>query len=405
MHAEFGLPGQTSNDSSDTNIEDLQSAQSDLAADASASNSPFESPEPLLEEDSADWETVPVKPKREATVLSSASAPAAAPLSSAADVPDGWAESPMVNDTTGQWEIPHKHTKLSNHQANSSPAAANGIKAMRDAEGLRGSMGSDNAEGGKQRRGHRGQGRGQNKGRGRGRSYSNKNRSLHNQSQEVQGEDGWSHDPSTTAQHNSPGEDEGVPSSWGADTVFPLSPLNPSLLSNAERASSAPRVLTIPRPPQTRGMTTGNGGVQQQQQAKQQQGRGYKNSRARGSSSSNGRGGRGRQSAQADRVQSCPVYDISDQPACQQISFGSFGADFGSTLQDSTGNPATDDGHGLSSSHVYQQQQHEHVSRQQSHKGVYRGRGGRGRFSGRGRSASDRNNRQNATQGNAVTVA
>lgn len=405
VQAEFGLPGQTSNDSSDTNIEVLQSAQSDLAADTSVSNSPFESLEPLLEEDSADWETVPVKPKREATALPSASAPAAAPLSAASVASAGWVESPMVDDTAGQWEIPHKHTKLSNHQASSSPAAANGIKAMRDGEQLRGSMGSDSAEGSKQRRRPGGRGRGQNRGRGRGRSYSNNHRTPQDRSQQLEGEDGWSHDPSTTAQHNSPGEDEGVPSSWGADTVFPLSPLNPSLLTNAEGASSAPRVLTIPRPPQTRSMTTGNGGGQQQQQAKQQQGRGYKDSRARGSNSSNGRGGRGRQSAQADRVQSCPVYDISDQPACQQISFGSFGAEFGSTLQGTTAKPATDDGNALSSSHVYQQQQHERVPRQQSHKGVYRGRGGRGRYSGRGRSASERNNRQNATQGNAVTVA
>ena len=347
-----------------------------------------------------------MKPKREAAALSAASAPVAAPLSSAfADGPDGWAESTTADDTAGQWDIPHKHTKLSNHQANSSPAAANGIKAMRDAEGLKGSMGSDIAEGSRQRRGPRSRGRGHNRGRGRGRSYSNNHRTTQDQPQQVRGNDGWSHDPSATAQHNSAGEDEGVSSSWGADTVFPLSPLNPSLLTNAEGArSSAPRVLTIPRPPQTRSMTTADGGAQQQQ-PKQQQSRGRRDNRARGSSS-NGRGGRGRQSAQAGRVQSCPVYDISDQPACQQFSFGSFGAEFGSTLQGSTTNPATDDGNGSSSSHVYQQQQHEHVPRQQSHNGIYRGRGrGRGQFSGRGRFASERNNRQNGTQDNAVTVA
>ena len=387
VQAEYGLPGQTSNGSSDTNVEDLQSAQSELAADTTASQSPFESPEQLLEEDSADWETVPVKPKREAVALSSASAPAA-------DALDGWAESSMVDDIAGQWEIPHKHTKPSNHQANSSPAAANGIKAMRDAEGLKGSMGNYNAEGRKQRQGPRGRGRGQNRGRGRGRSYNN-HRSLQDQSQQIQGDDGWSHDSSTPAQHNSPGGDEGVSSSWGADTIFPLSPMNPSQLSDTEGPSSAPRVLTIPRPPQTRSMTTANGSGNQQQ-AKQLQGRGCKTSRAR--DSSNGRGSRGRQSAQADHVQSCPVYDISDQPACQQISFGSFEAEFGSTLHGNTTNPAADNGAGASSSHVYQNQ-HEHVPRQQSHKGVYRGRG---RFRGRGRSASERNNRQNAAQGNAA---
>ena len=398
VQAEFGLPGQSSNGSSDTNIEELQLTQSDLAADTSATNSPFQSQEPLLEEDSADWETIPVKPKREATALSSASAPGAAPLSSAADVPDGWAESSMDDDASGQWEIPHKHTKLSNHQANSSPAAANGIKAMRDTEGFKDSRGSDSAAGSKQRRGPRGRGRGQNRGRGRGRGYSNNHRSPQDQLPQVHGDDGWSQDPSTTAQHNSSGEDEGISSSWGADTVFPLSPINPSHWSTAEAASSAPRVLTIPRPPQTRSMANGT----QQQQAKQQRGRGRKDSHVRGSSS-NGRGRQGG-SAQADRSQFCPVYDISDQPACQHISFGSFGAESGSALQGSSTNPAAYDGNGSSSSHVYQQQQHEHVPRQQSNKGVYRGRG-RGRFPGRGRSASERNNRQAATEGTAATVA
>lgn len=361
----------------------------------------MESPEPLLEEDSADWETVPTKPKREAAALLSSSAPAAGLLSSAAAAPDGWAESPTADDTAGQWEIPHKHTKLTSHQANSSPAPANGIKAMRDAKGLKGSMNSDSAEGSRHQRGNRGRGRGHNRGRGRGRNYSNDRRGRQDRSQQVQGDDGWTQDPGTTALHNSSGEEEGVPSSWGADTVFPLSqsPMNPSLLSKAEPSSSAPRVLTIPRPAQTRSMASG--GVQQQ--PRHQQGRGYRDSRARGSNSS-GRGGRGRQSAQAGRVQSCPVYDISDQPACQQISFGSFGPEFGTTLQQSTTNPAAHDGESSSSNQVYQQQQHEHVPRQQVHKRVHRGRG-RGSFPGRGRSASERNNRQEATQVDAVTSA
>ena len=352
----------------------------------------MEFPEPLLEEDSADWETVPTKPKREAAALLSSSAPAAGLLSSAPDAPDGWAESATDDDTAGQWEIPHKHTKLSGPQANRSPAPANGIKAMRDAKGVKGSMGSDSAEGSRQQRGNCGRGRGQNRGRGRGRNYSNDRRSRQDRSQQIQ-DDGWSQDPSITAVHNSSGEEEGVPSSWGADTVFPMSqsPMNPSLLSKAEPSSSAPRVLTIPRPSQTRSVA--NGGVQQQQ-PRQQQGRGHRDSRARGSNS--GRGGRGRQSAQAGRVQSCPVYDISDQPACQQISFGSFGAEFGSIMQESTANPAACVGESSSSNHVYQQQQHEHVPRQQFHKGVHRGRG-RGSFSGRGRPASERNNRQEPT--------
>ena len=406
VQAEFGLPGQSSNGSSDTNIEDLQSGQSYLAADTSAFNSPFASPEPLLEEDSADWETVPVKPKREAAALSAASAPASAPLSPAADAPDGWAESLTDVDTAGQWEIPHKHTKLSSHQANSSPAAASGIKAMRDAEGLAGT-----AEDNRQQRGSRGRGRGrgQNRGRGRGRTYSNNHKNRQDQAQRVQGNDSWSSEPSAMVQRNSPEGDGGVASSWGADTVFPLSqsPMDPSLLGNAEPSVSAPRVLTIPRPSQTRSMTTA-GGVQQQpkqqqQQQQQQQGRGRRDSRTRGGNH-NGRGGGGRQNAQADRVQSCPVYDISDQPASQQISFGNFGAEFGSTLQGITAKPAADDGTGSSSNHVYQQPQQELVPRQQSHRGVYRGRG-RGRNFGRGRSDSDRNNKHDATQDYPVAVA
>lgn len=392
VQAEFGLPGQTSSGSSDTHIDDLQL---EMGGDSSACSTPFASPEPLLEgplleEDSADWEVVPVKPKREAAALPSACAAAAA-------APDGWAESPAAEEATaGQWEIPHKHTKLSSYQADSSPAAANGIKAMRDAQGLRGSDGaSGSAEDNRQQRGGRGRGRGQNRGRGRGRNYSKGHRHQQDLGPRVQGNDSWEGDANAPVQRSSPEGD--VASSWGADTVFPMtpSPVSPSLLSIAGAGASAPRVLTMSRPRQTRSMTTAGGGQQHQNQ---QPSRGRRDNRARGG---HGRGGQGRQNAPADRVQACPVYDISHQPACQQISFGNFGAEFGSTSQGCDTNPAAADScSGSSSTHMYQQR-HEHVSRQQSQGGVYRGRG----FNGRGRPASNRNNRQDAAHNNPVAVA
>lgn len=400
VQAEFGLPGHSSNGSSDTNVDDVQLDQSYMAGDSSACSTPFVSPEAflegsLLEEDSADWETVPVKPKREAAALSSASAPP-----SATDALDGWAESPAAEDTAGQWEIPHKHTKLGSYQPNSSPATANGIKAMRDSQKQRR---SDSATGiadeGRQQRGERGRGRSQSRGRGRGRgrNYSKGHRSQHEQAPQVQG-----HDPlSATDQHSSPSPEADVASSWGADTVFPMtpSPVDSPLLSSAGAAASVPRVLTIPRPPQSKNVTTAGGG---QGHPNQQQSRGRRDNRTRGGN--NGRGGRGRQSAPADRVQSCPVYDISDQPACQQISFGNFGAEFGSTMQGSTTNPAAaNNGTSSSGSHVYQQQQ-EHVSRQQPQGGVHRGRG-RGRFTTRGRFARNKTDRQDNNQNNSAAVA
>ncbi|KAL3143652.1 hypothetical protein ABBQ38_002448 [Trebouxia sp. C0009 RCD-2024] len=396
VQAEFGLPGQNSNGSSDTNVDDLQLDQSHLAGDSSACSTPFASPEAflgeaLLEEDSADWETVPVKPKREAAALPSASAPP-----SATDAPDGWAESSTAEDTAGQWEIPHKHTKLGSYQPNSSPAIGNGIKAMRDSQKQRGSDGATgSADEGRQQRGGRGRGRGQHRGRGRGRNYSKGHRNQQEQAPQVQGDDS----SSATGQRSSPEGD--VASSWGADTVFPMtpSPVDSPLLRGAGAAASVPRVLTIPRPPQNKSMTTGGGGLGH---PSQQQSRGRRDNRARGGN--NGRGGRGRRSGPADRVQSCPVYDISDQPACQQISFGNFGAEFGSTLQGSTTNPAAANNSTSSNgSHVYQEQ-HEHVSRQQPQGGVYRGRG-RGRFIARGRSASNKTARQDPNQNNSAAVA
>ncbi|KAL0045273.1 hypothetical protein WJX82_002436 [Trebouxia sp. C0006] len=81
VQAQFKLTHAADSDhSSDTNAADLQSACSDSAADSAAFETPYMSPEPLLEENSSEWETVPVKPKREV------------PTTASASMPDGWAE-------------------------------------------------------------------------------------------------------------------------------------------------------------------------------------------------------------------------------------------------------------------------------------------------------------------------
>ena len=386
VQAEYGLPGRSSSGhSSDTNAEDLYSAQSDSAINSSV----FTSPEPLLEEDSADWETVPVKPKREGAASLSTSVSA-----SAATSPDGWADSATDDDTAGQWKIFNKQTKL-NRQPDNSPAVGNGIKALRESQDIRSHPHGDDSEGDRRQRGNRGRGRGRGQGRGRGRGRRHDHAPQHQQDQsqqEEQGADSWTSNSNAGAVRSSP--EGALSTSWGAETVFPISqsPITPSPLDHAESTGTGPRVLTIPRPPQTRSMTNADGRKQLQNHQQQQQRRGNRDNFGRGGSR-NSNGGRGRQNAHPNHVQSGPVYDKADKPASQNISFGNFGADdFGSAFLAGVAKPVA--GGGPGSNDVYHQEQ-EHVSRQQPHRGSFRGRG---RSQSRGKGRSNNNSRQGVNQ-------
>ena len=391
VQAEYGLVGSASSGhSSDTNADGLHSACSESGVDSAAFDTPFTSPQPLLEEDSSEWETVPVKPKREATAALSTSPPV------------GWDEPESGDKQAGQWEIPRKQTKLNDQNVEN----ASGIKAMHDGAGETGSANCDDSGHQsvevKQQRSNRGRGRGrlQNRGRGRGRNDGSNSRrrfdqSQRNQSHQEQQVDHLAAEEAGTGQQhqqqqNNPDGDMAA-SSWGAETVFPLtqSPLMPSPLGNTDTSGNLPKVLTVHRPPQTRSM----GRVDQQQRHHQQQ-RARGNRDDRRGNTRNGRGGRGRQNGQPPYVHSGPVYYTSEQPASQNISFGSFGADdFGSTFDASKSDAAaTASEAGTSNAPLYQDQ-NQQVQKQHLPRAAFRGRG-RGRSHGRGRPGNFGNNRQ-----------
>ncbi|DBA81256.1 TPA: hypothetical protein ACH3X2_006882 [Trebouxia sp. C0005] len=380
VQAQFKLTSAADSDhSSDTNAADLQSACSDSAADSAAFETPYMSPQPLLEEDLSEWETVPVKPKREASTTAAAS------------TPDGWAEAESSQGEAGEWEIPHKQTKLS-HQPEGSPEAAIAIKAMRNGDTASGSGSAPDSRQKRPNRG-RGRGRGQNRGRGRGRNDGNSSdgRRRYDHSQQGQSDDRQDTEASSAAQQQHSPEGD-VASSWGAETVFPLaqSPLMPSPLDSSSM-NSVPKVLTVPRQPHTRSMSNFPSSKQQQHQQHGRGNRGDTNSRG------SNRNGRGRQNGPAQYVQPGPMYHKPEQPASQNFSFGSFGADdFGSTFDASKPSAAVISAvfDGNSSAQVYQDGR-DKVLKQHSHRGGIRGRGrGRGRSQGRGRSGSFGKNRQ-----------
>ena len=335
------------------------------------------SPEPLLEEDSSEWETVPVKPKREGSIPASAS------------MPDGWAEEESSQGEAGQWEIPHKQTKLS-HQPESSPETATAIKAMRDGDTASGSGTAPDSRQKRPNRG-RGRGRGQNRGRGRGRNdgSSNDDRRRYDHAQKGQSDDRQDTEPYSAAQqqHNPEGD---VASSWGAETVFPLaqSPLMPSPLDSSS-SNNVPKVLTVPRQPHTRSMSNASSSKQHQQRGTGNRG----DTNSRGSN----RNGRGRQNRPEQYVHPGPVYHKPEQPASQNFSFGSFGADdFGSTFDASKPSAAVASAisDGNSSAQMYQDGS-DKVLKQHSQRGGFHGRGrGRGRSHGRGRSGNFGKTRQ-----------
>lgn len=390
VQSQFGLAHTADSDhSSDTDAAELHSACSESAADSAAFETPYTSPQPVLEEDSSEWETVPVKPKREA------------PPGSAAPSPDGWVEE-ASGSQTGQWEIPNKHTKLS-HQPESSPAPASAIRAMHTGDPTSGDESvSDSRQQQPSNRGRgRGRGkergRGQNRGRGRGRNGSADGRRHRDQSRQHQKSNSRC-EAGSTAQQQQSGEGE-VASSWGAETVFPMSPspLTHSPVDSPKTVNSAPKVLTVPRQPQTRSMSSGSTG--QQPQLAQQRGRGNRGlHNGRGSNRSERSSG-GRQKGQAAYVQSGPVYHKPEQPASQNFSFGSFGAeDFGSAFDASKSGAAAviSNNNGNQSAHMYQDM-NDQVQKQPPSRGAYRGRGrGRGqvRSRGQGRSGNFGNTRQ-----------
>lgn len=332
------------------------------------------SPEPLLEENSSEWETVPVKPKREV------------PTTASASMPDGWAEEESSQGEAGQWEIPHKQTKLS-HQPEGSPETATAIKAMRDGDTASGNGSA--APDSRQKRPNRGRGRGrgQNRGRGRGRNDGNSNdgRRRYDHTQQGQSDDRQDSEAFSAAQQQHSLEGD-VASSWGAETVFPLaqSPLMPSPLDSSSK-NNVPKVLTVPRQPHTRSMSNASSSKQQQHQQRGRGNRGDTNSRG------NNRNDRGRQNRPEQYVQPGPMYHKPEQPASQNFSFGSFGADdFGSTFDASKPIPATASAisDGNSSAQVYQDGS-DKVLKQHSQHGRFHGRGrGRGRSQGRGRSGN-----------------
>ena len=331
------------------------------------------SPQPLLEEDSSEWETVPVKPKREA------------PTTASAPSPDGWVEAESSRGEAGQWEIPHKQTKLS-HQPESSPETATAIKAMHDGDTASGSGSAPDSRQKRSNRG-RGRGRGQNRGRGRGRNDGNSNDGRRRYDHSQQGQSDNKQDTeaySASQQQHSPEGD--VASSWGAETIFPLaqSPLMPSPLDSSS-VNSVPKVLTVPRQPHTRSMSNASSSKQQQQRGRGNRG----DTNSRGSN----RNGRGRQNGPAQYVHPGPMYHKPEQPASQNFSFGSFGADdFGSTFDASKPSAATASAisDGNSSAHMYQDGSNK-VLKQHSQRGGFRGRG---RSQGRGRSGNFGTNRQ-----------
>ena len=367
VQAQFKLTNAADSDhSSDTNAADLQSACSDSAADSATFATPYTSPQTLLEEDSSEWETVPVKPKREA------------PTTASAPSPGGWAEAESSQGEAGQWEIPHKQTKLS-HQPESSPETATAIKAMRDGDTA---SGRGSAPDSRQKQPNRGRGRrrGQNRGRGRGRHDGNSNdgRRRYDHSQQGQSNDRQDTQAYSASQQQHSLEGD-VASSWGAETVFPFaqSPLMPSPLDGSSM-NSVPKVLTVPRQPHTRSMSNASSSKQHQQR-----GRGNRiDTNGRGSN----RNGRGRQNGPAQYVHPGPMYHKPEQPASQNFSFGSFGADdFGSTFDASKPSVAVDSAvfDGNSSAQVYQDGS-DKVLKQHSHRVGFHGRGrGRGRSQGR----------------------
>jgi len=115
--------------------------------------------------------------------------------------------------------------------------------------------------------------------------------------------------------------------------------------------NSVPKVLTVPRQPHTRSMSNASSSKQQQHQ---QRGRGNGgDTNSRGSY----RNGRGRQNGPAQYVHPGPMYHKPEQPASQNLSFGSFGADdFGSTFYASKPSAAIASAisDGNSSAQVYQ---------------------------------------------------
>ncbi|DBA75361.1 hypothetical protein WJX77_001579 [Trebouxia sp. C0004] len=368
-----------SDHSSDTDVADLQPACSDSAADSAAFETPDMSPQPLPQEDSSEWETVPVKPKREAPTTASASSP------------DGWAVTESSRGEAGQWEIPHKQTKLS-HQPESSPETATAIKAMRDGDTA---SGSGSAPDSRQKLPNRGRGRGrrENRGRGRGRNDGNSNdgRRRYDHSQQGQRDNRQDTEAYSAAQqqHNPEGD---MASSWGAETVFPLaqSSLMPSPLDSSS-TNRVPKVLTVPRQPHTRSLSNASSSKQQHHQQRGRGNRGDTNSRG------SNRNGRGRQNGPAQYVHPSPMYHEPEQPASQNFSFGSFGADdFGSTFDASKPSAAVPSAisNGNNSAQVYQDGS-DKVLKQHSQREGFRGRGrGRGRSQGRGRSGNFGRNRQ-----------
>ena len=387
VQAEFGtLATDDSDHSSDTNADILESACSESAVDSAAFETPFTSPQSLLEEDASEWETVPVKAKREA--------PPAVPAAASASCADGWAEEEEAasGSQTSQWEIPRKQTKMS-QQPVSSPEALNGIKAMRTSrrgDGRAPQAGSqDNTAERRQQRSTNGRGRGraQHRGRGRGRATSGR-RGADQPQQNPADYDSMGSEQAASGQQPTAHDGELPPSSWGAETVFPLtqSPVTPCPLHGSEPASSAPKVLTVPR--QHQNTTSSPAGVSQAQQ------RGGGTNRGRGNTRSSNRGSnRGRQHGQALHVHSGPMYHTSEEPASQNISFGSFGADdFGSTADVSTSHVTTAHGAGNNNSGQVYQDGTEQVLQQHPHKAAHYGRG-RGRSHGR-RPTSGSNRRQ-----------
>ena len=237
----------------------------------------------MAEEDSAAWETVPVKPKREVSQeVSTATSDVLQPQAG------GWDEPTQASDEAdGGWEVPNKQTKME-HQPDSSTEGAVAIKAMhpRNRRSRNGHPNSTNPDGyfnGRQainadmasssnvagfangrQRGARGR---SSRGRGRGRGrYSNSSTYDRQQSSQLDQQDSssWNGAPAaTTAASDMEGN---LPSSWGAETVFPLhpSPIEPSQLEQA----AVPRVLTVRRqqpPRQSSQANTSNSTVQQQQ--------------------------------------------------------------------------------------------------------------------------------------------
>lgn len=307
------LSPESSNHSSATNAGELQSAHSDSMAESSPFQTPVACPDGMAEEDSAEWETVPVKPKREA--------PTNQLNETEGQAEDGWGEPDLADDSSNGWEVPAKHTKV-NHQPDSSPEGAVAIKAVRSNRNIRNMHAADSAAdvfSNGQNRGARDRSRG--RGRGRGRGRYNGSRQHNGRNQQQHNEASWE-GPSSSAAADSNEMSSSVPSSWGAETVFPVpSPVEPSQLQQA----IAPRVLTIRRQPQQQQRRQGNSfGKEDNANGNQQTRREHKHHLARGRNAPPS-GGRHAPSATHRGFSEVPVSDATPPSQQPMFSFGDFG--------------------------------------------------------------------------------